>query len=186
MVPRKKFLSLSKLSGTLTPVEFNDNLKSWCNGKVESYLCFPKGTTSTRFRLVTKEEFHKLSQMSQYQKTEADGIGLLYGTTETGAPCESPYPVISFWLKDPHCLHAKADLISYRLVELIRQIYGKGYGSRSPGSSQGDNLYLGTRESEMSSSNPIQGPGQAQNSQYHWEHYRQIVLRAQIEKMVKK
>jgi hypothetical protein len=170
-------------SGVMLVDEYNAWLEKLCHQRTITLICLPQPSTGIRFRLVDKETFSQLLKQPGLSKHVGNGVQILTGGRETGPPHVKPYPVVSQWLMDDIRLHQER--ISYKLTELIGQLYGPGFGSRHRAKRIGTNLYFGTRGSHQSSPTPVEGPGVAPHGQYHRNYYMCPQWRAFIEKRVK-
>ena len=189
MIPKKELQKHGKISGTLKPEEFNIWLERLCGengGNMEEYVCFLKVNSGTRFRLVTTEELNEMKRKDQtrtqprYRCETSNGIRLLFGTTEVGPASSQDKPCVSTWIKDPDSLHE--ELIDYRLLEIVDDIYGTGYGGRDCSKSTGTSLFIGTRTTKMSNPSVTEGIGEQDKHRYFRNLWRYPVLRAQFEK----
>lgn len=121
IVASSHFHKMKVLSGKL-----NDNC---CNTllchvalSVDCLVCFPAAGASSRFCLVSTEDFKSLKAGSSLAKQhETKGVRLLTGLSETGFPCLSPHPTLSTWLIDKLLgLHQK--WIEQRFLELVAHV----------------------------------------------------------------
>jgi hypothetical protein len=166
-----EFSVFSSKSGQLTVPAFNKFL-SIAASRTETYVCLPQPGAGLRFRLVSSVDMELLikAQVPDSVVAVANGTRVLHGCREIGPPHKCPHPVLSQWLVDREELHAED--IPYHLTTMSSDCYGQGFGARSRCRGIGQNLYLGQRASEMANVSPVEGPGQAQHSQYHRQHYR--------------
>ena len=189
MINKKEFKRHGKISGTLEPKAFNLWLQNLCGENMEEYICFVKVNKGMRFRLVTTKELEEMKRndesrtQPQYRCETANGIRLLFGTTEVGPVCSQEKPCVSTWLKDKYSLHG--ELIDYRLLEIVDDIYGIGYGARDCSKSTGTTVFIGTRSTKMSNASVTEGEGVQDEHRYFRSLWRCSVLRAQFEKKVK-
>ena len=164
-------LVFSSNSGKFTVPAFNDFL-SRSASRIEKYVCLPQPGAGLRFRLVCPMAMQKLiAEFPDSTVHVANGIRVLYGgCSETGPPHKSPHPIVSQWLIDRQELHSEC--IPFHQTTISSDCYEQGFGERSRCKGMGQNLYLGRKASEMANVSPVEGPGQARQSQYHRQYYR--------------
>jgi hypothetical protein len=178
---RRKFVV--EMSGKMQVEDYNNWLQTLCGGRTLSLICMPQPAAGLRFRLVNPKMFLQLAKKPGVTCLLSNGVNILVGDAENGPPHVKRFPVVSQWLMDRHALHEER--ISYKLSELVGQVYGPGFGSRSCTQQKGTNQYFGSRGSDQSSETVVEGPGLAREGQYFRKYYCCPPWRAYIEKRIK-